>query len=131
MKKLSLLFLLPILFFSCSSDDNEPKQDYTSFVVEMDDYSLEYIKLAYQKDGIFIKLADIGKLKFGETSKEINIDNSISEIYLFGSMGSFRLRAKEPFILNKSSKNTLLIGSKTAAFVDVENIKDPTLYPQD
>ena len=32
MKKLSLLFLLPILLFSCSSDDNEPTQDQLEFI---------------------------------------------------------------------------------------------------
>ena len=86
MKKLSLLFLLPILLFSCSSDDNEPKQDYTSFVVKNNSSTVELpnVVVGYLKDDKYVKITSLGNNKKKKQSKEFVIeDKSITSVYFF------------------------------------------------
>lgn len=138
MKKLSLLLLLPIFLFSCSSDDNEadniePEQDYTSFTVVFNSSNAEMFtnwKAAYKNDkGEFIKIADVGHLKEGATSKEIKIDNNTPlEIFLFYNyvQESMYLRGEKSYMLTKNKTNNISFEGKGITV----NPKDPTQYPQ-
>lgn len=134
MKKLSLLFLLPILFFSCSSDDNdnEPKQDYTSFVfMHNEPITLNFCVVAYlDKNNHFIKIADLGTLKQNIPSKEVVVENeSIREIYLFQIGEDKAIRTDAVFTLKKSKKNTFEITKDTRG-IEIEDMKDSTQCPQ-
>lgn len=133
MKKLSLLFLLPILFFSCSSDDNdnEPKQDYTSFVfMHNEPVVLTNCVVAYlDNKEHFIKVATLGDLKQGVESKEIKIqDNNVKELYLFTDYISTR-RLDAIYKLTIKTKNTFNIDQDTKGVL-IEEKSDPKLYPQ-
>ncbi|MDU1904561.1 MAG: hypothetical protein E6772_07235 [Dysgonomonas sp.] len=85
MRNLVLLLLSITLFVSCSDDDDDNIQDFTSFVF----YTTEDLKFpnciaAYKKDGNYYKIGELGTLEKDKQSSEIRVtDNTIKEIYLF------------------------------------------------
>ena len=131
MKKLSLLFLLPILLFSCSSDDNEPKQDYTSFVFMQPYIDIQSnVVIGYKNEAsIYVKVADLGDLKKGVYSNEIRVNKNISELCLFSDHPYPTFRLDTSFKLTKNIKNIFIPEEKTKG-IEVKDKKDPTQYPQ-
>lgn len=132
MKKLSLLFLLPILFFSCSSDDNdnEPKQDYTSFVVSHnEEVTLPNCIAAYKEGNEFLKIANLGELVKGKYSLEVRINNnSIKEIFIFSDYNNV-IRFDDTYALKSGAKNNIVIKPHTKGIL-ISDKTDPTQYPQ-
>lgn len=141
MKKLLYILFAVCLFTACSSDDDdntEPKQTYTSFVVTNNfSGTAKNIVVGYRlSDGTLKKVADVGDLESGKTSKEFNIDYStIKALSLFydavkadGTIGN-----TSPIFLDKSiqenEKNVLELpkGFMTDQIADKN---DPTEYPQ-
>lgn len=134
MKKLLFLFLLPMLFFSCSSDDNEPSQDYTSFVF-MQDFTnvMGNVIIARKNNDKYYKLAELGDIKKDTPSKEVIIENkTITEVYIFSDYGGFigqGIRTDYVFKISKNKKNILIIPNGTKG-IGVSDKTDPTQYPQ-
>lgn len=85
MKKLLLLILTFSMFAACSSDDDGPEQDYTSFVFfTPEDITFPNCVVGYKKDGKYYKISDLGDLTKNVHSKEVTLsDKSIKELYLF------------------------------------------------
>lgn len=133
MKKFLAILLISTMFISCSSDDNEPIQDYTSFSLEnKSSVDLPNVVIGYKIDGKYIKIADLGNINKGEISNEIRITNSsIKEIYVFFDYSDYvaAIRADISFIVyeNKLNKFVLPSGIKGIAITDKT---DPTQYPQ-
>ncbi|EGK04698.1 hypothetical protein [Dysgonomonas mossii] len=133
MKKYILLFMLLPFFISCSSDENEPMQDYTSFTLEnKSSVDLPNVVIGYLTDGRYKKIADLGNINKGEISNEIRIANSsIKEIYVFFDYSDYvaAIRADISFIVyeNKLNKFVLPSGIKGIAITDKT---DPAQYPQ-
>ena len=131
MKKISLLFLLPILFFSCSSDDNEPKQDYTSFVFEQTvDLDLPNCVVGYlDADKNYIKVAELGTLTLDKPSKEIKVeDQNIKELYFFTDYNHV-VRQDAVYTLLSNKKNIFKIASDVKG-IPITDKTDPKQYPQ-
>lgn len=131
MKKLLLLILILPFFISCSDDENEdPTQDYTSFVfVNNTDIDMPNSVVGYQVDGLWIKIADLGDLNKNKQSREIILDEYIAEdIYLFNDYISPR-KADVAFKLKKNKLNTFKFPSDFRG-VRVTDKSDPTQYPQ-
>lgn len=141
MKKLSLLLLLPIFLFSCSSDDKEvepkelpneePTQDYTSFVFEapsVTDYILENCVAGYYtKDGLCKKIADLGNINLQNPSKEITVTNdTLVNVYFFADILGTK-RFKPVYKLEKNKKNIFKISENTTG-IEVDK-EDPKQYP--
>lgn len=130
-KLLSLLFILP-LFMACSSDD-DPKtsgQDYTSFVVaNSSSVDLPNCVAGYQKNGNWIKVAELGNLNKGQNSSEIRVnDASIKEIYIFTDYLSPR-RIDKSFNIQVNKKNNFeLTGSLSSTTITDKT--DSSKYPQ-
>lgn len=130
MKKLSLLLLLPILFFSCS-DDKEETQDYTSFVfIQTVDNVLPHCVAAYlDKDSHFIKIADLGTISLDNSSKEITInDENITDIYFFTDYNNI-VRFDAIYKLKKNTKSIFKLEKYTKG-IEITDKTDPTQYPQ-
>lgn len=131
MKKLLYLLLTVTLFASCSSDDNEPTQDYTSFVFYQPmeiDVNFPNCVAAYKKEGKYYKIADLGDLSKGKYSPEIIInDKSIKEIYLFSDYFGC-IRFDDTYHVTENKKNTLVLvdGTKGIRVLDKNN---PAEYP--
>lgn len=131
MKKLIYLLLIFPFLISCSSDENEPMQDYTSFVfVQTIDNELPNCIAAYKKDGKYIKLADLGTLKTKnqESSEIIVNERSISEIYFFTDLAGC-VRFDAIYRLKPNIKNTFNLLENTKG-IQVTDKTDPTQYPQ-
>ncbi|GAB6010140.1 hypothetical protein [Dysgonomonas reticulitermitis] len=134
MKKLFTFILLATFFISCSSDDDNNTQDYTSFVVtlqntESSDLILTNCVAGCKKDGKYIKLGDLGDLSKGKQSKEITItDNSVTDVYIFTDYNAVN-RLDILFKLNKNQKNIFEIPKGTKG-IGVTDKTDPTQYPQ-
>lgn len=142
MKKLSILLLiLPFIFFSCSSDDNErmieptkptePTQDYTSFVFEVpSDVKYTFPNCVagyYTKEGLCIKIADLGDLDYKTPSKEIKVENdTLVNVYFFTDLISPRV-FNTAFKLERNKKNIFTFKGKISGTpVDKGNPKE---YP--
>lgn len=130
MKQLLFFLIILPLFVACSSDEDEPTQDYTSFVVTIDATpTFPNCVAAYQKDNKFYKLGDLGDLTKGKYSTEIRInDNSITEIYVFSDYLNV-IRFDAIYRLEKNKKNTIVVAYGTGG-IRVTNKSDPTQYPQ-
>jgi len=133
MKKLLYILFAVCLFTACSSDDNEPTQDYTSFTVTINSSSVFNDCVAgYKVDGKYKKLGDLGELTEGKTSPEIRLtDNSITEIYIFADLGGGTgvVRADATYTLEKFKKNIITVIKNTKG-ISVTDTTDPTQYPQ-
>lgn len=133
MKKFLAILLICIIFISCSSDDNEPIQDYTSFTVTINSSSIFKDCIAgYKIDGKFKKIANLGELTEGKTSAEVQIsDNNITEIYIFADLGGATgiVRADAVYTLTKYKKNTIVVSNNTRG-IQITDKTDPTQYPQ-
>lgn len=130
MKNILLILLIFPLFIACSSDDDEKWQDYTSFVVTNNsDIDLPNCVVGYQKDGLWIKVAELGDLNKGVSSKEVILDEFIGEdLYVFNDYLSPR-RLDVAFKLTENKKNIFKFPN-TAKAVLVSDKNDPTQYPQ-
>lgn len=130
------IYLLPILLIiamlSCTSskDDEDQWQDYTSFVVTNNsDIDLPNCVVGYQKDGLWIKVAELGDLNQGQSSKEVILEKFIREdVYVFTDYLAPR-RLDIAFSLKENKKNVFKFPNDTKGVV-VTNKKDPTQYPQ-
>lgn len=132
MRNLLYILFTVCLFTACSSDDdNEPTQDYTSFVVI---YNANIDKLpncvsAYKKDGKFYKIAELGDLVKGKYSSEIIINNkSVNELYIFSDYMNV-IRFDDVYELKMNKKNTITIKDGTDG-IKVTDKSDPNQYPQ-
>lgn len=130
MKNIFVLLLLLPLFIACSSDNGDDLQDYTSFVVTNNsDIDLPNCVVGYQKDGLWIKVAELGNLNQGQSSKEVILEKFIWEdVYVFTDYLTPR-RLDVAFSLKENNKNILKFPSDTKGVV-VTNKKDPSQYPQ-
>lgn len=126
---LLILFIFP-LFIACSSDDDEKWQDYTSFVVTNNsDIDLPNCVVGYQKDGLWIKVAELGDLNKGVSSKEVILDKFIGEdLYVFTDYLSPR-RLDVAFSLKENAKNMFGFPDSFRGTI-VRDKTDPTEYPQ-
>lgn len=133
MKKLVYLLLIIPILISCSNDDNEHIQDYTSFTVTINSSSIFKDCIAgYKLDGKFKKIANLGELTEGKTSAEVQIsDNNITEIYIFADLGGATgiVRADAVYTLTKYKKNTIVVSNNTRG-IQITDKTDPTQYPQ-
>lgn len=133
MKNILAILLISTMFISCSSDDNEPMQDYTSFTLEnKSSVDLPNVVIGYLTDGRYKKIADLGNINKGEISNDIRITNSsIKEIYVFFDYSDYvaAIRADIYFIVyeNKLNKFVMPSGIKGIAITDKT---DPAQYPQ-
>lgn len=135
MKKLIyLLLILPVLI-SCSSDDNEPMQDYTSFTVFHNiDVVFPNCIAGYKKDGNFIKIADLGDLSKGKQSPDIIIkNNSINEIFIFSdylpNATKVSIMFDYAYKITNNKYNRIEIKSNIKG-IEVTDKTDPSQYPQ-
>ena len=121
------------MFISCSSDDNEPIQDYTTFTVTINSPDLFKDCVAgYKINGKYKKLGNLGDLKEGIISPEIKItDNSITEIYIWGDWGGMIgiVRLDDIYVISKNKKNSIVPTNNTKG-IQVTDKTDPTQYPQ-
>lgn len=105
MRYFLVTLLFPILLFGCSSYEIE-EQDYTSFVVvNNSDIDLPNCVIGYKKNGLWIKVADLGSLNKGLSSKEVKLDVFIDDdLYVFTDYLSTRM-LDVAFRLKKLNKN--------------------------
>lgn len=130
MKKYILLFILLPFLISCSSDEKESMQDYTSFTLEnKSSVDLSNVVIGYLTEGRYKKIADLGNINKGEISNEIRVnESSIKEIYVFSDyLGT--IRADISFNLNQNMLNKFILpsGIKGIAITDKS---DSLQYPQ-
>jgi len=116
---------------SCDKQNQEPEQDYTSFVfihhvtAEFPNCVAAYLDV----NNNYIRIASIGTLKKDVESQEITLtDESISEIYLFTDYLSPR-RFDAVYKVKKLTKNIFEIIDGTGG-ISVDDITDPSQYPQ-
>lgn len=131
MKKLLLLLFIFPLFVACSDDDeDEPKQDYTSFTLTNNTtVDLRNVVIGYKTGENYIKVADLGNLNFKQTSKEVKIENkSIKELYVFAD---YLMSIKYEIVLNPQNniKNVFSLPSGLKVY-KVTDKNDPKQYPQ-
>lgn len=130
MKKLVYLLIILPLLISCSSDDSEPMQDYTSFTLEnKSSVDLPNVVIGYLTEGRYKKIADLGNINKGEISNEIRVnDSSIKEIYVFSDyLGT--IRADISFNLNQNMLNKFILPSGVKG-IAITDKSDPLQYPQ-
>lgn len=129
MKQL-LTILFAITLFACSSDDNEPSQNYTSFTVTIDATpTFPNCVAAYKKDGKYYKLGDLGDLTKGKISPEIRVvDNSITQVYIFTDYNNVII-FDDIYILKGNTKNKITVKDGTKG-IRVTDKNDPSQYPQ-
>ena len=140
MKKLLLLLFAATLFVSCSSDDDEPTQEYTSLVVKNTPKGeCKNVVAGYRlSDNTLREIANFGNIAAGETSKEITVDfTKVKEILLFTgelSSGTYSdiliLTDYKKFPLKENTKNAYTMPEND--FMERTNVNhtDPTQYPQ-
>lgn len=126
--------LLPF-FVSCSSDDNEPMQDNTSFTVFHNiDVVFPNCVAGYKKDGNFIKIADLGDLSKGKQSPNIIIkNNSINEIFIFSDYlpNATKVSIMFDYVYKiKSNKYNKIEIKSNIKGIEVTDKSDPSQYPQ-
>jgi len=129
MKKLLTIIFLSVLFISCSSDDDENTQDYTSFTVEIDSSNkFENCIVAFREDNKFYKIAELGTLTKGIVSREIKLRDYKEEIYIFADF-SKTIRFNDVYILKPNKNNNIIVKNGTGG-ITIDDTKDPTQYPQ-
>lgn len=130
MKQLLYILFAVTLFVSCSSDDDETTQDYTSFTVTVDaSPNFPNCVAAYRKDDKFYKLGDLGDLTKGKISPEITIkDNTITEIYIFSDYMNV-IRFDAIYKLSKNKKNSIVVENGTGG-IKITDKNNQEEYPQ-
>jgi hypothetical protein len=141
MKKL-LLFLLIALCASCTKvevevdPDPDPEQDYTSFTFAYHGAVVfPECVVGYYKDGLYIKIAELGELSKDKVSPEIIVeDPNIVDIYFFTDYLPYRLDGRfmvkqldATYTLRANMKNNFTIEQGTRG-IEV-NKYDATQYP--
>lgn len=106
------------------------KQSYTSFQIMQNQIEIQSNTVIGYKIGNYYKrLADLGDLKKGKWSKEVNIeDNSIKEIYVFTDYMSTR-RLDVIFSIQNNKNNMFEIPANTKG-IEVSDKSNPLEYPQ-
>ena len=129
MKNLLYLFSALCLLVSCS-DDSEELQNYTSFIVSIDDpQTFSNCIAAHKKDNVFYKIADLGDLTRGTFSPEIIVeDKTVKEVYIFTDFNG-TVRSNIIFTLKNNVKNQFIVPYGTRG-ISVEDRNDPEQYPQ-
>lgn len=134
MKRMMLVLMSIALFAACSSDneENEPEMDKTSLVYKSDANGDNNVVVGYYKDGLCLRLAKLGNVKEGETSKEVVIDDaSIKEVVIFYDdfmkPSEKANRIDEVYTIKRNTKN-IIEPSKSAKIVSVSK-DDKTQYP--
>lgn len=132
MKQLLTILLFFSFFISCSSDDDETSQGYTSFTVTVENQIKNTILGYYDKDGNCLKIDEYDSVK-ENPSKEYRIDNSVQAVYVFYDLynaeDEYAMSVKKDtaFVLTKNSKNKFnLLKTTKSIMVDKSNIKQ---YP--
>lgn len=132
MNRILLLLIVPFILFACSSDDNEPTQDYTSFVFYLPnniDVTLTNSIAAYKSGNEYYRLGKLGDITRGQTSSEIKVENnSIKEIYFFTDYNGC-VRFDKTFILTPNIKNRFILEENIGG-LSVTDKSDPKQYPQ-
>lgn len=131
MKKLLLILLIVPLFISCSSDDDEQTQDYTSFVVtnQSSQVDLPNVTVGYLIDGKFKRITALGDIKANGKSEEyILSDNNIKGVYFFSDYAGV-IRINKEFTIKKNAKNLFNLSGDIQT-ISVTDKTDPTQYPQ-
>ncbi len=131
MKQLLYLLFAVTLFTSCSSDDDPViSQDYTSFIViNSSSVDLPNCIAGYEKDGSWIKVAELGTINKGVTTSEIRInDTSIKTIYIFTDYLSPR-KLDKAFNIEPNKKNRVELSGGLSSVL-VSDKKDSTQYPK-
>jgi hypothetical protein len=125
-----------VLCASCSKGDSEPEQGYTSFTfVHHETVVFPECVVGYYKDGLCIKIAELGELSKDEVSPEIVVeDPDIVDIYFFTDYLPFMLdgnlmviKSDTIFTLKANMKNNFTIEPETRG-INV-NKDDPMQYP--
>lgn len=135
MKRMMLVLMSIALFAACSSDneENEPEMDKTSLVYKSDmPGGDKNVVVGYYKDGLCLRLAKLGNVDEGETSKEVVIDDaSIKEVVIFYDdfmkPSEKANRIDEVYTIKRNTKN-IIEPSKSAKEVSVSK-DDKTQYP--
>ena len=129
MKNLFIL-LLTLLIAACSENNNkeaEPTQDYTSFVLQMDE-PVDALKSAYldKTNGHYRLIADHDILE----PQEIVLTVEIDPIHIFFECSTWRKLALA-FAIKKNAKNTITpFGSgRRVIGVPMPFANDSTLFP--
>lgn len=140
MKKLLALLLLTTLFISCSKDDDNLTQSYTSFVVKNTSGSVcKNVVAGYRlPDNTIKEIARLGDLAKGETSIAVKVDfANIKEILLFSGYfpyGNysyiFIFTDYKKFTLKENTKNIYSIPENSLMDVTYIDSSDPKQYPQ-
>lgn len=130
MKNLLYLLFTVCLFTACSGSEDEPPKDYTSFVVYNNTpIKFEKAVMGYEKDGLWVKIADIGELEIDSYSEEFILDDFIQyDMYLFSFYLGETRRSEVPFSLKKNEQNILKFPKEFRG--KSVNKEDPTQYPQ-
>lgn len=123
--------LILCLLTSCTSDEDTT----VSFTQEIN-VTLPNCIVGYEKDGKWVKLAELGNLSKSTRSKAFTVtDESISEVYFFTDYEltthegrTYANRVIDPFILKKGKSNHFTLPAVTA-FRRVP-IDDPAEYPR-
>jgi hypothetical protein len=137
MKKL-LLFLLIALCASCTKVEVEvdPEQGYTSFTfVHHETIVLPECVIGYYKDGLCIKIAELGELPKDKVSPEIVVeDPNIVDIYFFTDYRAVKdgeylwvRKLNATYTLRANMKNNFEMGPETGGIM-VDKY-DPAQYP--
>lgn len=130
MKQLLTILLFFSFFISCSSDDDETSQGYTSFTVTVDaSPNFPNCVAAYKKDNKYYKLGDLGDLTKGKISPEITIkDNTITEVYIFSDYMNV-IRFDAIYQLSKNKKNSIVVENGTGG-IKITDKNNQEEYPQ-
>lgn len=133
-KNLFYLFILAfgVMNTACSDDDDNGggNKTNTSFVITYaNDATLENVVTGYfAKDGKCKKIAELGNLKKGDTSKEVTVDyDVVKEVYVFFDTPSPSIMWSIPIKLEKGKKTTFTL-TKDGEML-FANPKDDTKYP--
>ena len=123
MKKLLLLLFAATLFVSCSSDDDEPTQDYTSFTIKTQGIMIYNCKAGfYDSNNNFVEVANVGDVIQDTTTEEFIVNDTVTQFYLYGLIDPFYVfRLKNPIILKKNEKNNIFI-PYPLEFIIIDNV---------
>jgi len=104
-KYLYLLLVLPF-FISCSDDDSEETQDYTSFTLKgIETNIFTNSKIAYfNKEGKCILLMELGTLESFIETEEFILPEFHTEIYLFYGGGAQSEKIRRSFLYQREQK---------------------------
>lgn len=127
-KTIFLLLMFPLLFIACGSDDddNEPKQDYTSFTIKngyIAEDPLFGIVVGWQDaEGYWHRIDSIGDIEKGKTSKEVRMKEYHSPIGIFGRirLGAPVSKLRAAIDIKENIFNKVEITSSTPIWDEVD-----------